>query len=85
MRYAHLLACRADVEPHAPVEPVGHGLGAVNAPEPAFVECADETENAIRGGVRVREQFGELGFDELLREGFGFSTKIHPVNPILYA
>jgi len=58
-RHADALTRRAQIEPHAPGEPLGAGAEAV-APAAARIELADEVEEACGRGVEMSRQLGDL-------------------------
>src|SRR5438309_10312070 len=53
------LTRRAQIEPHAPRQPLGAGAEAV-APAAARIELADEVEEACGRGVEMSRQLGDL-------------------------
>jgi hypothetical protein len=60
MRDPHLLPRGAGREPDAPRQPLRARGRALHGPAAEIVEAAEEHEEAMGGGVKVRREFGKL-------------------------
>ena len=58
LRHPHLLACGAEIDPCAPVQPVGAGAEA-GVPPTRVVELAEQDEQVVGGRVQSRGEFSD--------------------------
>jgi len=65
MRDADLFPRRVHADAAAPVEPVGAGGKSPDAPGAFVVECGDELQQSVTGGIDMGAELGDFGFEGL--------------------